>query len=69
MAALVVATARSLKRLAKSDVAPRALAGDTSVQWVGQDLRGARVLWEAVLRYKCEVAEVGLEPQVGKSGH
>jgi hypothetical protein len=68
MAVLVVATARSLQRLAKFDVIPRTLADDTSVQWVGQDLRGARALWEAVLRYKCEVAEAGLELQVGKSG-
>eukprot|EP00959_Pyramimonas_sp_CCMP1952_P041731 872691-Pyramimonas_sp.AAC.1 len=67
MAVLVVAAARAL-RLATYDVIPRALADDTSVQWVGTDLRGARVLWQAVKRFKHEVWDVGLLLQELKSG-
>eukprot|EP00959_Pyramimonas_sp_CCMP1952_P057619 1202833-Pyramimonas_sp.AAC.1 len=60
MAVLVVATARALRRLATYDVIPRALADDTSVQWIGTDLRGVRVLWQAVKRFKHDVGDVGL---------
>eukprot|EP00959_Pyramimonas_sp_CCMP1952_P393148 8237656-Pyramimonas_sp.AAC.1 len=60
MAVPVVATARALRRLATYDVIPRTLADDASAQWIGTGLRGVRVLWLAVKRFKHEVGDVGL---------
>ena len=69
MAALMVATAGALERLARFDVVPRALADDASAAWVGQDFQGARVLWEAVNRCRRDVADVGPAQQAFKSGY
>eukprot|EP00959_Pyramimonas_sp_CCMP1952_P297769 6229261-Pyramimonas_sp.AAC.1 len=68
MAVLVVATARALRRLATHDVIPRTLADDTPAQWIGTDLRGARVVWQAAKRFTHDVGDVGLVLQELKSG-